>query len=52
MRHVVIGGDPSHIAALVKFSDEVLSAGTKFLEHMVADHKYRPNRFSVPPLSS
>ena len=45
MRQITIGGDPSHIAALIKFSEDVLKVGWAFIAFVVKNHAYKPKYF-------
>lgn len=45
MGQIVIGRDPAHIAALVKFADLVLAVGAEFIKFLSAKYGYEPRYF-------
>jgi hypothetical protein len=47
MGTVMLGGEQSHIAALVNFADLVLTVGGLFIEHVVKKHGYEPKFFRI-----
>jgi hypothetical protein len=49
MKAIRLGGEHSHIVALLAFADTVLSAGMEFLAYMVAKHNYQLRRFELAP---
>jgi hypothetical protein len=47
MGNIVIGGEESHIAALLKFADLIIHVGQLFMGHMVQEHAFEPKYFSL-----
>lgn len=47
MGSVILGGEQSHIAALVNFADLVLIVGGLFIAHVVEHHGYEPKYFRI-----
>ena len=45
MRQITIGGDPGHIAPLIKFSQDVLKVGAAFMAFVAKNHAYKPKYF-------
>jgi len=47
MGSFILGGQQSHIAALVNFADLVLTVGELFIQHVVEHHSYVPKHFRI-----
>lgn len=47
MRQVQLAGQSSEIAALISFTDSVISVGTAFIGHMMDKHGFEPRYFKV-----
>jgi hypothetical protein len=47
MGNVLLGGEESHVATLIKFADLVLNVGALFIDHVAQVHGYSPKYFRI-----